>query len=101
MKNDTELCEWLRANSSGTYWPSYQAANRIEETLRMIADLSSVVRNQRQKVNELEAKQEIFVTHMAEVMAIANGNNTNKLTDVVAHCLKELHDYNKIKKGGE
>ena len=33
MKNDTELCEWLRANSSGKYWPSYQAADRIEELL--------------------------------------------------------------------
>ena len=33
MKNDAELCEWLRANSSGTYWPSYKAADRIEELL--------------------------------------------------------------------
>ena len=77
-----KLCEWQRANSI--------AADRIEELLARNAQL-----------DELEAKQEIFVTHMAEVMAIANGNNTNKLTDVVAHCLKELHDYNKIKKGGE
>ena len=83
MKNDTELCEWLRANSSGTYWPSYQAADRIEELLVLVS-----------KLDELEAKQEIFVTHMAEVKAIADGNNTNKLTDVVAHCLKELKNYN-------
>ena len=93
MKNDAELCEWLRAS---TYWESptsfqvsssHQAADRIEELLVLAS-----------KLDELEAKQEIFVTHMAEVKAIADGNNTNKLTDVVAHCLEELQNYNKIKK---
>lgn len=88
MKNDPELCEWLRANSSGTYCPSYQAADRLEELLVLVS-----------KLDELEAKQEIFVIHMAEVKAIADGNNSNKLTDVVAHCLKELHNYNLTKQG--
>ena len=42
MKNDTELCEWLRANSSGTYWPSYQAADRIEELLVLVSKLDDI-----------------------------------------------------------
>ena len=81
MKNDAELCEWLRRtdNSVLGIMPATQAADRIEELLVLVS-----------KLDELEAKQEIFVTHMAEVKAIADGNNTNKLTDVVAHCLKEL-----------
>lgn len=43
--NDRKLCEWLRANSSGTYRPSAEAAGRIEfllQTLNEIAALSSV-----------------------------------------------------------
>lgn len=43
--NDKKLCEWLRANSSGTYRPSSEAAERIEfllQTLNEIAALSSV-----------------------------------------------------------
>ena len=87
-KSDAELCEWLRANSSGTYWASYQAADRLEELLVLVS-----------KLDELKAKQEIFVIHMAEVKAIADGNSSNKLTDVIAHCLKELKNSNQIKQG--
>ena len=45
MKNDVELCEWLRANSSGTYWPSYQAADRIEELLARNAQLEDLIKS--------------------------------------------------------
>ena len=45
MKNDVELCEWLRANSSGTYWPSYQSADRIEELLARNAQLEDLVKS--------------------------------------------------------
>ena len=44
MKNDTELCEWLRANSSGIYRPSAQAAARIEELVARNAQLEDLVR---------------------------------------------------------
>ena len=43
MKNDTELCEWLRANSSGKYWPSYKAADRIEELVARNTQLEEEV----------------------------------------------------------
>ena len=48
MKDDAELCKWLRDNSSGIYRPSAQAANRIEELLVLVS-----------KLDELEAKQTI------------------------------------------
>ena len=53
MKNDAELCEWLRANSSDTYWESptslqvssnHQAADRIEELVARSAQLEDLVR---------------------------------------------------------
>ena len=50
IKTDELLCEWLRENSSGSYRPSAQAADRLEETLRMIDELNSELRNLKQKV---------------------------------------------------
>ena len=59
MMNDTQLCEWLRANSSEHLLaspthchvaPTHQAADRLEETLRMIDELNSLVRNLKQKI---------------------------------------------------
>jgi hypothetical protein len=52
-KDDTELCEWLRASSSGPYWlsqthlhvaPSHQAASRIEGLLARNAQLEDMLR---------------------------------------------------------
>jgi len=40
--NDKKLCEWLRANSSGTYQPSAEAADRIEQLLAWIEDHGNV-----------------------------------------------------------
>jgi hypothetical protein len=37
--NDKKLCEWLRANSSGTYRPSAEAATRIETLKDALNDL--------------------------------------------------------------
>ena len=45
MKNDTELCEWLRANSSGIYRPSAQAAARIEELVARNAQLEGLIKS--------------------------------------------------------
>jgi len=42
MKDDVELCKWLRDNSSGIYRPSAQAANRIEELLVLVSKLDDI-----------------------------------------------------------
>lgn len=39
IKNDTELCKWLRDHSSGIYRPSAQAAARIEELSALASQL--------------------------------------------------------------
>lgn len=39
--NDDELCKWLRDNSSGTYRPSAQGADRIEQLKAEIELLKS------------------------------------------------------------
>lgn len=41
--NDRELCQWLRANSSGTYQPSAEAANRIEALNTELAELKASI----------------------------------------------------------
>ena len=43
--NDTQLCEWLRDNSSGIYRPSAQAADRIEELLARNAQLEGLIKS--------------------------------------------------------
>tara|TARA_B100000768_G_C11281315_1_gene378798 strand:+ start:4128 stop:4418 length:291 start_codon:yes stop_codon:yes gene_type:complete len=42
MKDDVELCKWLRDNSSGIYRPSALAANRIEELLVLVSKLDDI-----------------------------------------------------------
>jgi len=39
MKNDLDLCKWLRDNSSGVYRPSAEAALRIETLKNALVDL--------------------------------------------------------------
>jgi len=39
--NDNDLCQWLRANSSGTYRPSAEGADRIEALNIELAELKS------------------------------------------------------------
>ena len=41
--NDKELCQWLRGNSSGTYRPSAEAADRIEALHIELAELKASV----------------------------------------------------------
>ena len=41
---DKDLCKWLRDNSSGTYSPSAEAANRIEQLIDYI-ERSSIATN--------------------------------------------------------
>ena len=41
--NDKELCQWLRDNSSGTYRPSAEAADRIESQNRELAELKASI----------------------------------------------------------
>lgn len=46
-------------------------------------------------VEEYDAKQkhlDILAMHMAEVKAIADGESTNTLKDVVEHCLQEIKE---------
>jgi len=41
--NDNDLCQWLRANSSGTYRPSAEAADRIEALNIEVAELKASI----------------------------------------------------------
>lgn len=36
----SELCRWLRDNSSGVYRPALEAADRLEQMERALTDLS-------------------------------------------------------------
>lgn len=37
--NLTELCKWLRSNSSGVYRPAAEAANQIERLAEALTDI--------------------------------------------------------------
>jgi hypothetical protein len=40
--NDTDLCKWLRGNSSGVYQPSAEAADRIEQLKAEVVELKGL-----------------------------------------------------------
>lgn len=41
MMTRTELCAWLRANSSGIYWPAADAADEIERLEAALCEIAN------------------------------------------------------------
>ena len=70
--NDYKLCQWLRGNSSGTYRPSAEAADRIEALHIELAELKQVI-NKLPSRNSANLVSEIY-NAIEQVKAFAQAN---------------------------
>ncbi|HAD32188.1 MAG TPA: hypothetical protein DCE77_11485 [Methylophaga sp.] len=65
--------------------------------MEIVTDNNKVIAELQRQNDELARHRDILADHMAEVKAIADGDNTNTLQEVVNHCLQKLESIKKLR----